>query len=93
MHEQHHLGSSINFAMLKIKPGKLTAGMVKNNLKRTIEMFVGSDNAFSFVSLVKGTPAYWNRFLNDVLALVKQSGIPTYFLILSYADPKLEELP
>ena len=43
--------------MHKIKPGTLTAGTVKNNFKGTIERFVASDNAFSFMSLVKGTPA------------------------------------
>ena len=44
--------------MDKIKPGKITAGTIKNNFKRTIKRFVASDNAFSFTSLVKGTPAY-----------------------------------
>ena len=53
VHEQHHLLSSINFAMLKIKPGTLTAGTVKSNFKGTIEKFVAKDNAFSFMSSVK----------------------------------------
>ena len=79
--------------MHKIKPGMLTIGMVKNNLKETIERFVVSDNEFSFMSSVKGTPAYWKQFLYDVLAIVKQLGIPTYFLTLSCADLRSEELP
>ena len=93
VYEQHHLRSSINFAMHKIKPGTLKAGTVKSNFKRTIERFVASDNAFSFMSSVKGTPAYWKQFLYDVLAMVKQLGIPTYFLTLSCADLRSEELP
>ena len=93
VYEQHHLHSSINFAMHKITPGALTAGIVKNNFKATIEEFVASDNAFSFMSLVKGTPAYWKQFLYDVLAMVKQLGIPTFFLTLSCADLRWEELP
>ena len=36
VYEQYHLRSSINFAMLKIKPGTLTAETVKNNFKGTI---------------------------------------------------------
>ena len=56
--------------MHKIKPGTLTAGTVKNNFKGTIERFVASDNAFSFISSVKGTPAYWKQFLHDVLAYI-----------------------
>ena len=79
--------------MHKIKPGTLTVGKVKNNLKGTTERFVASDNAFSFMSSVKGIPAYRKPFLHDVLAMVKQLGIPTYFLILSYADLRWEELP
>ena len=54
--------SSINFAGKKIKPGTLTAGTVKSNLKGTIERFVAKDNAFSFISSVKETPAIWKQF-------------------------------
>ena len=86
MYEQYHLRSSINFAMHKSKPGTFTAGTVKNNFKGTIEKFVASDNAFSFMSSIKRTPAYWKQFLCDELAVVKQLGIPTYFLTLSSAD-------
>ena len=45
------------------------------------------------ISSVKGTPANWKQFLCDVLAMVKQLGIPTYFLTLSCADLIWEELP
>ena len=38
------------------------------------------------MSSVKGTPAYWKKFLFEVLAMVKQFGIPTFFMTLSYAD-------
>ena len=57
--------------MHKIRPGMLTAEMVKNNLKGIIERFVGSDNAFSFMTSVKGTPSYWKQILYDVLAMIK----------------------
>ena len=39
--------------MRKIKPGKITAGTVDNNSKGTIERFVASENAFSFMNSVK----------------------------------------
>ena len=57
MYEQYHLRSSINFAK-HIKPGTITAGMVKNDLKGTTKRCVASGNAFSVMSSVKGTPAY-----------------------------------
>ena len=43
------------------------------------------------MSSVKGRP-YWKQFLYDVLAMVKQLGIPTYYLTLSCADLRWEEL-
>ena len=79
--------------MHKIKPGTLTAGKVKNNFKAAIERFVASDNAFSFMSSVKGTPAYWKQLLFDVLAMVKQLVIPTYFLTLPCADLGWKDFP
>ena len=93
VYEQHHLRSTINFAMHKIKPGTLTAGPVKSNFRETVERFVASDNAFSFMRSVKGTPACRKQFLYNVLAMVKQLGIPTYFLTLLRADLRSEELP
>ena len=79
--------------MHNIKPATLTAGTVKSTFKATVERFVARDNIFLFMSSVKGTPAYWKQFLYDVLAMLKQLGITTYFLILSCADLRWEELP
>ena len=47
--------------MHKIKPDTITSGTVTNNFKGTIERFVASDNAFSFMSSVNETSAYWKR--------------------------------
>ena len=44
------------------------------------------------MNCIKGTPAYWKKFLFDVLAMVKQLGIPTFFMTLSSADLKWNEL-
>ena len=42
---------------------------------------------------VKGTPTYWKQFLLEVLEMVQQLGVPTYFLTLSCADLRWDELP
>ena len=78
--------------MHKIKPGTLAAGTVKNNLKGKFEKFVASNNSFSFMSSVKETAANWRQFLHDVLAMIKQLGLPTCFLAISCADLRWEEL-
>ena len=79
--------------MHKIKPGTLTARTVKSNFNGAVKRFVARDNAFSFMSSVKGTPPYWKQFLYDVLAMIKQLGIPKCFLTLSCTDLRCEELP
>ena len=62
MYEQYHLRSSINIATHKIKPGTLTARTVKNNFKGTLERFVASDSAFSFISFSKEHQHTGNSF-------------------------------
>ena len=83
---EHHLHSPRNSDMQKIKPGT-----VKNNLKGIIEKFVASDDAFSFMSSVnkRNTSILETVF---VQSMVKQLGITTYFLTLSYAELRWEEL-
>ena len=44
------------------------------------------------MSSIKDTPAYWKKFLFEVLAMVKQLGIPTFFMTLSCANLRWNEL-
>ena len=68
--------------MKMLKTGA-TVTSITTNYKDIIQKFLGSSDAFSIMSSVKGTPSYWKQFLYDVLAMVKQLGIPTFFLRLS----------
>ena len=63
----------------------LNSGMLSQNFKETVKQFIANDKAFAFMNSVKGTPAYWKKFLQEVLAMVKQLGPPSFFLTLSYA--------
>ena len=55
-------------------------------------LFICEDQGYLFMNSIKGTSAYWKHFLYDVLAMVKQLGLPTFFLTLSCADLRWEEL-
>ena len=70
----------------------LTVGMLSRNFTETVQHFIASDEAFSFMNTIKGTPAYWKKFLHEVLAIVKQLGLPTFSLTLSCADLRWNEL-
>jgi len=78
--------------MKKVTGNNMTAGILGQNFKETVKICIASDNAYKFMSAVKGTPAYWQHMLSDVLAMVKQLGIPSYFMTLSCADLRWQEL-
>ena len=59
--------------------------MFSINFKATVEEFIAQDKAYSFISSIKGTPAYLKKKIIEVLAMIKQLGIPTYFMTLSCA--------
>ena len=78
--------------MKKVISNNLTAGMLSENFKQRVKELIAKDKVFSFMSSIKGTPAYWKNFLHQVLAMVRQLGTPTFFLTLSCADLRCNEL-
>ena len=74
--------------MRKVTSNQLTTG----NFNEKIKEFIASDQAFTFMNSIKGTPAYWKKFLFDVLAMVKQLGVPTFFMRISSPDLKCNDL-
>ena len=78
--------------MRKVTSNQLTAGMLRSNFNEKVKKFFARDQAFTFMDCIKGTPAYWKNVLFNVLAMVKQLGIPTFFMTLSSADLKWNEL-
>jgi len=87
--QKHALNSSINIACKKVT-GNLKASFFSNY--KGVSRFVASNQGFQFMNKVKGSPSYWKTFLNDTLAMVKQLGCPTFFLTISCADLRWDEL-
>ena len=83
----------INVAMRKISTPVLKAGFFDNtSLMEAARDYVETDEAFTFMNSIKGTPAYWKKIKSEVLALmVKQLGA-IFFLTLSCADLRWDEL-
>ena len=52
----------------------LTAGSVKN--QQVINEMIQKDYAYRFLKNVRGPPAYFQRVMYDVLAMIRQLGIP-----------------
>ena len=41
---------------------------------------------------IKGSQAYWQRFMNDVLAMIKQLGPPSWWMTFSCAGLRWNEI-
>ena len=64
------LNDQISTSMRKVTSNSLNAGMLSSNFKATVQQFIAQGKAYSFMSSIKGTPAYWakSRFVakNDL---------------------------
>ena len=63
---------------------KITAGQLQN--PAVVEQLVRNEQVYKFLKNVRGSPAYWQDQLYDVLAMLHMLSIPTWFLTLSAAD-------
>ena len=90
--QQMQFSSQINIELKKVKGHSLTAGMFSSNFNEKVNSFIATDDGYHFMDTIKGTPAYWKRFLLEILAVVKQLGLPTFFMTLSCVDLRWNEL-
>ena len=54
---------------------KITAGQLGNTA--VLEQLIRNEEASKFLKNVRGSPAYWQDQLYDVLAMLQTLGIPT----------------
>ena len=68
--------SQINVRMKKLCSGNLTTGVLLQILSERVKSFIAKDEACHFMRIMKDNAASWKKFLYDVLAIVKQFGLP-----------------
>ena len=78
--------------MKKMLSNYLTPRMPSKNFKQRVQEFIVKDKAFSFMSSIKGTPAYWKKNVASGFSYGKQLRTPTFFLTLSCAALRWNEL-
>ena len=89
--EMKQLLDSVNIAMRKGTQGsgrKLNAGMMTED---KISELLKQDDGYRFIQNIRGSYPYWERTLTDLNAMVRQLGIPTWFLTLTAADLRWPE--
>ncbi len=62
----------------------MTAGAIQS--ESVLLQMMQRDDAYRFLKNVRGSPAYFQRVMYDVLGMIRQLGLPTWFLTLSAAD-------
>nr|XP_039258260.1 uncharacterized protein LOC120334820 [Styela clava] len=69
---------------------EITAGFIRNS--DNINNMIKTDKAFRILQNIRGSPAYFQDVFYDVLAMIRQIGIPTFFFTLSAADMRWPDL-
>ena len=59
------------------------------NIVKNLLFLVSLQKVNYFMNAIKDAPAYWKKFLYEVLAVVKQLGLPTFLI---FADLRWNEL-
>ncbi|KAI8507071.1 hypothetical protein Bbelb_155100 [Branchiostoma belcheri] len=93
--ELHFIQSNISISMRKGSPvtsdgRRISAGMLSN--REDLQNILKSDQGYRFLQPVRGTPQFWDRALNELFAMIRQLGIPTWFATFSAADLRWPEV-
>lgn len=94
MSEVDQVMSSVSVALRKGKGGQRSQRISRSMLKdeESLKQLLQFDDGFRFLKPLRGTPAFWMSVQKDVLACVRQLGIPTWFCSFSSADLRWQNL-
>ncbi|TKS65620.1 ATP-dependent DNA helicase PIF1 [Collichthys lucidus] len=62
------------------------------NTEESLRELLQFDDGYRFLKPIRGTPAFWQGAQRDLLACVRQLGIPTWFCSFSAADMRWKNL-
>ena len=74
------LKGKINIAMQNVSDISLNVAVLNNSyFNETVRKWVSNEQGFRFMSSVKGTPPYWQKFKSEILTMVKQLVLQHFF--------------
>jgi len=93
--EYSRLLDSISIALRKGKNSttgnqKITADFVRNS--ESLNELMRTDLGYRFMASVRGSGAYWQKTRCEVLGMVRQLGVPTFFMTVSAADMRWPDM-
>ena len=69
---------------------EITASMLTD--REEVKKLIRRDEGYKFLAKIRGTPAYWEKSKKGVFAMIRQLGIPTFFVTFSAADRRWIEI-
>uniref|UniRef100_A0A8P4K4J2 ATP-dependent DNA helicase n=1 Tax=Dicentrarchus labrax TaxID=13489 RepID=A0A8P4K4J2_DICLA len=93
MSEVQQVVSSVSIALRKGKGGQfknVTTSVL--NDEEQFKQLLQFDDGYRFLKPIRGTPSFWQGVQRDLLACVRQLGIPTWFCSFSSADMRWKNL-
>ncbi len=93
--EMHMATSSMSVQLRKAKPMTRDGRRINCSLlqdKQELEKLVINKEATRFMQPLRGTPAYWEKTLRDLFAMLRQLGTPTFFCTFSAAEMRWSEV-
>ena len=93
--EVHQIHSNVSVAIrigsTMTSDGKeITASMLRDH--EQVKRIIQRDEGYRFLTHIRGTPAYWEKSKRDLFAMIRQLGIPTFFVTFSAADRRWIEI-
>uniref|UniRef100_A0A8C1LAF7 ATP-dependent DNA helicase n=1 Tax=Cyprinus carpio TaxID=7962 RepID=A0A8C1LAF7_CYPCA len=93
--EMHMATSSMSIQLRKAKPMTRDGRRINCSLlqdKQELEKLVNNKEATRFMQPLRGTPAYWEKTMRDLFAMLRQLGTPTFFCTFSAAEMRWPEV-
>jgi len=75
---------------LRKKSGAVTTANVRDN--SFVDSLVQQDYGFHILKGLRSAPAHWEAEKKKVITMIRQFGLPTFFITLSAAESKRTEL-
>ncbi|XP_059203438.1 uncharacterized protein LOC131982826 isoform X1 [Centropristis striata] len=93
--ETHMARNSMSIQTRKGKKFTKDGRKISNKMlqdKDELEQLIQTKEATRFMQPLRGTPAYWEKTLRDLHAMVRQLGKPTFFITFSAAEMRWPEV-
>lgn len=88
--EIYQVLSSVSIALRKGRGGCDVPYVLTN--EDSLKKILGTDEGYRFLKPIWGTPAFWQGAQKDLVACVRQLGVPTWFCSFSSADLRWSNL-